>query len=777
MSMNLTKTSFFKSLVAFAAAGVMATTGFAQSQNYSELPVKTLSASGHASQASVEASQAEQMPMTEATINDDKTGTVSLDAQWDLQFAYSASDTSGYFSQAGAYWTGTEFWTSKWNSDTLSRLSATGQLIEIFTIAGVSGTRSITGDGTNIYLGLATDQIAIVDPTTKTLTGAISITGNAAGIGSRVCTYDPTLDGGNGGFFIANFTSDIGVVSMTGTTLAVIDQATHGRIGMYGGAYDGISTGGPYLWVFEQSGNPTDAIISQLALPSGTWTGVSFDVDTDLGIPGSLAGGLFIASGIVTGQNTIGGMAQGDPNALFGYELDFVPIQIDAQLSVSNMVPGLSIVPKNQIPAYSFAGEVSNFGQSGITSGTVDVEIEDLEDNSIVFTQSASLGLVPSLGTVPYNVGPYSPVDTGAYFVTVTAGTGAQTDENLTNNEDFFGIFVSDSTLARDQGPAISNFGVGAGANQNAVLAHSLTIQQTDYLTSVTMVFGAPPVGQQVFATIYAANPAGGPQANPIASTEVYTFTQDDADNGVVITLAMAGQPQPLPPGDFYIGVNELAENVGLVVTGGIVTDGALWFRADNIGGGVWNQATNAVVLAVRGNFGPCHSALTATVVVDDDDAGNGDASLSIQAGGGSGSGYTYQWDDPALSTGTEITNVAGGRIYNVTVTDSEGCTKTFSSDLVNIWATSVEEELGITAFKAYPNPARNEVFAEIEMDRAQTVTVAMYDQRGRIVFSKEIKNALNVVESVNVSDYPAGIYSLQLTTNEGSVSRKISVE
>lgn len=129
------------------------------------------------------------------------------------------------------------------------------------------------------------------------------------------------------------------------------------------------------------------------------------------------------------------------------------------------------------------------------------------------------------------------------------------------------------------------------------------------------------------------------------------------------------------------------------------------------------------------------------------------------------------------MSTSTEITNVAGGRIYNVTVTDSEGCTKTFSSDLVNIWATSVEEELGINVFKAYPNPARNEVFAEIEMDRAQTVTIAMYDQRGRIVFSKEIKNAINVVESVNVSDYPAGIYSLQLTTNEGSVSRKISVE
>lgn len=776
--MNLTKTSLFKSLVAFAAAGVMALPALGQSQNPSELPLKKLTAKGHVSTQQVEAFQGEQVPASEATINDDQTGKVSVDAQWDFQFAYATSDTLGYFSQAGAYWTGTEFWVSKWNSDTLARLTSTGSLIERFTIAGVAGTRSITGDGTNLYLGLANDNIVTVNPVTKTAISTATITGNAAGIGSRFLTYDGSLDGGNGGFYIGNFTSDIGIVSKTGTTLGVIPQATHGRIGMYGAAFDNISAGGPYLWVFEQSGNPSDAMISQVALPSGTWTGVSFDVDGDLGLGGSLAGGLFITSGLVTGQNTIGGMAQGSPNTLFGYELSFAPIQIDAALTEANLIPGLSIVPVNQVPPFTFSGETFNFGQTGISSATVDVEVTDLEDLSIAYTSSAAIGLLPSLGSAPYSLGPWSPVDTGAYVAEVSVGTGAQVDENSSNDDAVFGVFVSDSTLARDQGPLVTNFGVGAGAGQNAVLAHSLTLQQTDFLTSVSMFFGSPPVNQQVFATVYAANPGGGPQATPIAVTDVYTFTQSDADNGIFLTLGLQN-PQPLPPGDFFIGVNELADNVGLGVTGGIFTDGALWFRADNIGGGAWQQATNEVVLVVRANFGPCApTKITGGIVIDDDDSGNGDATLSANISGGSGV-YTYQWDDPNASTTATISNVPGGRIYNLTVTDSEGCTKSFTSDLVGIWATSIEEELsvGVSAFTAYPNPVSTEVFADIELDRTQEVRIALYDQQGRVVFAKELGNVLATTESVDVSELSAGMYMLQLTTETGSVMRKISVE
>ncbi|MDP5168932.1 MAG: T9SS type A sorting domain-containing protein [Bacteroidia bacterium] len=774
--MNLTKTSLFKQLIAFTAAGLMATTAFGQSQQ----PTKNLSAKGHVPAFRVEAAQAEQTPVTEGAISTETGSKVTVDAQWDLQFAFDASTTLGYFANAGAYWTGTEFWTSKWNSDTLARLNASGALIEIFTVPGVTGIRSITSDGTSIFLGGASTSIYQVNPATKTLTSTITITGSASTIGSRFLTYDPTLNAGAGGFYIGNFTSAIGVLNKTGATITTIAQTVHGREGMYGAAYDPISTGGPYLWVFEQSANPSDAMISQLKLPAGTWTGVSFDVDGDLALGGALAGGLFIAPNIVTGQNTIGGMAQGTPNTLFGYELDFVPIQIDANLSTASLVPGLSIVPKNQVPGYTFQGEVFNFGQTAITSGTLDVEVIDLEDFSTTYTGSASLGGIASLSSKTFNVGPWTPTDTGAYVAAVYAGTGAQADENLSNDSAFFGIFVSDSTVARDQGGIIANFGVGAGAGQNAVLAHSLSIESVDYLTSVTMAFGSPPVGTQVFASIYAANPAtGGPQNAPIANTEVYQFSQDDADNGVVLTLAISGNPQPLPPGTFFVGVNELGTNLGLAATGGIFTEGALWFRANNISGGAWQQATNQVVLVMRANFGACTpTPITGSAAILDDDAGTGDATLAAQVTGGSGV-YTYLWNDPAGSTTATISNVAGGRTYTVIVTDSEGCQRTYTSDVVGIWTIGIENELpqGVSAFSAYPSPARGEFFAEIEMEKAQDVTLTFMDANGRMIFSKEMKNVVSVVEPVVVSNYPAGIYMIQITTDQGSVTRKISVE
>ena len=774
--MNLTKTSLFKTVMSFLALGMMVSTVWGQ--NYLNQTKRTLTASGHVPAFRVESTQAEQVPATEATINDEP-GAVVTDAQWDLQFAIPVSDSLGYFSNAGAFWTGTDFWVAKWNSDTLARVAANGSVIEIFTIPGVTGVRSITSDGTSIFLGRANATISQVNPATKTLIGNITITGGAASIGARFLTYDPTLNSGAGGFYIGNFTSAIGVISKTGTTLSTIPQATHGRVGMYGAAYDPISTGGPYLWVFEQSGTPSDAMISQLKLPAGTWTGVSFDVDGDLGLGGALAGGLFLATGIVPGQNTIGGVAQGDPNALFGYELDFVPIQIDANLVEASLVPGMSIVPANQVPNYTFTGEVSNFGQQTITAASVEVEVVDLQDFSTAFTNTASLGSIASLGSATYNVGPWAPTDTGAYVAIIAASSGAQTDENTANDSAAFGIFVSDSTLARDQGGAVGFFGVGAGAGQNAVLAHSLTLQNTDYLTSVTMAFGSPTAGDQVFASIYAANPAtGGPQNTPIANTEVYQFTTDDENNGVVLTLGLSGSPQPLPPGNFFIGVNELGSNVGLIVTSDIYTPGALWFRANNIAGGAWQSATNQVVLVIRGNFGPCTpTPVDATITIDDDDAGSSDATLSVAATGGSGS-YTYLWDDPNNSTTATISNVPGGRTYTVIVKDSEGCERTFTSDVVGVWATGVADQLpGLTKFETYPNPARDQFFAEIELERAQNVTITLLDAQGRFIFSKEKKNVLSMVEPIVVSEYPAGIYMLQITTEEGSTLRKISVE
>ena len=241
---------------------------------------------------------------------------VSARALWDIQL--DVSPTTVGSALAGAFWTGTEFWVSQWNSDTLYTLDATGAVTSgPFTIAGLTGARSFTSDGTSLYVGANTPYIFKINPTTKTLVDSISVPDVPL---CRYVTYDQTLNGGAGGFWTGTFNSDIVAVKMTGDTLKSIPAATHGLTGIYGIALDKYSIGGPYLWLFDQNGG-TGAILNQFKL-DGTPTGLTHDTQTDLagGANTGVAGGVFITSTFKSGQKTIGGINQG--NSLFCYELN-----------------------------------------------------------------------------------------------------------------------------------------------------------------------------------------------------------------------------------------------------------------------------------------------------------------------------------------------------------------------------------------------------------------------------------------------------------------------
>ena len=87
----------------------------------------------------------------------------------------------------------------------------------------------------------------------------------------------------------------------------------------YGFAYDHATLGGPYLWGYAQTGNSQNEII-QMQLPSGTETGLSFDVTDKLsGQVWGDAGGLFTQHNLVYGKWTLGGIVQNE--RIWGLEL------------------------------------------------------------------------------------------------------------------------------------------------------------------------------------------------------------------------------------------------------------------------------------------------------------------------------------------------------------------------------------------------------------------------------------------------------------------------
>lgn len=232
-------------------------------------------------------------------------------AMWDLQLAFDVTAASGGPGNAGAEFDGTYFYTTRWASNLIHKYDVSGNLIEEFSIPGVSGLRDLAFDGTYFYGGADANTIYRMNFNTKTLEGTIS-----SPVQVRFIAYDEQNDA----FWCGSWTDDPTLVSRNGTVLASFST---GLAHQYGAAYENVNTGGPYLWIFDQGGGAgTPQIISQWSIYNGTATGVAHDVMLDLGSgnPDGIAGGLFIANDIISGRLSIGGVLQGSPDILFAYD-------------------------------------------------------------------------------------------------------------------------------------------------------------------------------------------------------------------------------------------------------------------------------------------------------------------------------------------------------------------------------------------------------------------------------------------------------------------------
>lgn len=268
------------------------------------------------------------------------------EAMWDVLFNYNAQTVTSALGNAGAVYIPTlnQFWTARWASGWIHAWNPNGTLIDSFTIAGVTGTRNMVFDGQFVYHAVTTGVIYRVNPTTRTLVNSFNL---PAGVTARFITYDPQADGGNGGFWVGNWNAgalNYFLVSKTGAQLSVISNTT--ITGTYGIAYDYWSPGGPFLWVWHQgSGAGTPQMIRQLSIATGQPTGVERNVVPDIaaGDPNAIAGGMFITPDLVTGKVVLGGMLQGTPDRLFGYEIHVLDAGVLQPFALNSPASGITL--------------------------------------------------------------------------------------------------------------------------------------------------------------------------------------------------------------------------------------------------------------------------------------------------------------------------------------------------------------------------------------------------------------------------------------------------
>ena len=223
----------------------------------------------------------------------------------DVQFAYDVTAPTGSKNIVGVETDGEYFYLTNFNKEDIYKFSLEGELIETFTVPGVPKLRDLAYDGTYFYGGSGGPNIYQMDFNNHTLVETIAITTN-----TRSMAYDNDADG----FWVNNFNNTLQLYSRQGVVLDSIPLPDYFNAN-YGTAYDNMSEGGPYLWLFVTNSS-NECHLEQYHIATGSPTGVNYGVSSLLG--GSDPGGLFLAPNLIPNTITIGGIAQSNPDILFG---------------------------------------------------------------------------------------------------------------------------------------------------------------------------------------------------------------------------------------------------------------------------------------------------------------------------------------------------------------------------------------------------------------------------------------------------------------------------
>lgn len=144
------------------------------------------------------------------------------------------------------------------------------------------------------------------------------------------------------------------------------------------------------------------------------------------------------------------------------------------------------------------------------------------------------------------------------------------------------------------------------------------------------------------------------------------------------------------------------------------------------------------------------------------------DGSASANATGGT-SPYTYLWSNLDTTSGT--TGLCAGT-YNVTVTDASNCSGTASIVISQPSGINMFQVSG-TGFRIYPNPGTGKFF--IHGAGNEVSAIRIYNVLGEITLSLP-QIARQEPLAIDLSNYPEGIYFVEINTGERSVLKKINI-
>ncbi len=141
-------------------------------------------------------------------------------------------------------------------------------------------------------------------------------------------------------------------------------------------------------------------------------------------------------------------------------------------------------------------------------------------------------------------------------------------------------------------------------------------------------------------------------------------------------------------------------------------------------------------------------------------------------------SGYnSYQWylNGNAISGATsETVEISESGDYTLEVTSLNGCM--YSSEIF-AGIVGLEDLTSFESFSVSPNPFSDKLSLQMEVNASTELTIEVIDIAGRIVFSKNTTINGTATEELKLGQLTAGVYFVQIKTEEGSFATKVVKE
>jgi len=152
--------------------------------------------------------------------------------------------------------------------------------------------------------------------------------------------------------------------------------------------------------------------------------------------------------------------------------------------------------------------------------------------------------------------------------------------------------------------------------------------------------------------------------------------------------------------------------------------------------------------------------------------AGNSDGSIEITITTGTGP-FQFEWisGGSVVSTDEDPTGLPAGN-YEVLVTGVNGCAATFQVDIM----TGVQDPELVAKVNLFPNPTSDILFVKMDLPIESGDKVQLYSIDGKVLLEKTLAAGEALIE-LNVENFNNGIYIMQLTVNQGVVTKRVIVE